>query len=389
MVMLTGGQVSMAISSSIVFIFTFLLFLSGYILQQQTVRGIQEAIKPRLPQPKAPVPEEPFNPNARLARVLGSRDPAHEKFIAETQVDWRKLGYVQLVTHHRDVCTAVMQFAELHREKSPASRVLLFPRAWIEDEEDDDPYLETSRRLLRAAARRYRVVLRPVDPVIKGDGDSTRPRYSLASFFSLIDFDRLLYLAPSGIIIDSLAMDALLAFAASRRLAALPEDPTASRISTDFMLLQPSLSTFRKLSAALSEADVSDTKLFQKIFDASTSLLPPTAESETTLYYESSELRTLDDPESFNSTQFLSTTAYVRLADPELPGPEYDVPYGQMVQLRPKEDEPRWVWEKLYFKFRGSRMDVCGLDLLMPSKPKVAAATDEARYREAVAPEEL
>ncbi|KAK0645029.1 hypothetical protein DIS24_g8337 [Lasiodiplodia hormozganensis] len=373
----------MAISSAIVFIFTFLLFLSGYILQQQTVRGIQEAIKPRLPQPTKSVPEEPFNPNARLARVLGSRDPKHEKFIEETQVDWRRLGYVQLVTDHRDVCTAVMQFAELHREKSPATRVLMFPRAWIEDEEEEDPYLDTSRRLLRAAVRRYRVVLRPVDPIIK---DSVPPKYSLASFFSLIDFDRLLYLAPSGVIIDSLAMDALLAFSPSRRLAALPEDPTASRISTNFMLMQPSMSTFRKLSAALGKDDFSDQELFQKHFEASTSLLPPTAEAETTLYYESPELRALDDSESFNSTQFLTTTAYVRLADPELPGPEYDVPYGQMVQLRPKEDEARWVWEKLYSKFRGNRMDVCGLDLLMPSKPKVAAKTEDG---ETVTQEEL
>ncbi|KAF4538782.1 Glycosyltransferase family 8 [Lasiodiplodia theobromae] len=383
MVLLTGGQVSMAISSAIVFIFTFLLFLSGYILQQQTVRGIQEAIKPRLPQPTKSVPEEPFNPNARLARVLGSRDPKHEKFIEETQVDWRRLGYVQLVTDHRDVCTAVMQFAELHREKSPATRVLMFPRAWIEDEEEEDPYLDTSRRLLRAAVRRYRVVLRPVDPIIK---DSVPPKYSLASFFSLIDFDRLLYLAPSGVIIDSLAMDALLAFSPSQRLAALPEDPTASRISTNFMLMQPSMSTFRKLSAALGKDDFSDQELFQKHFEASTSLLPPTAEAETTLYYESPELRALDDAESFNSTQFLTTTAYVRLADPELPGPEYDVPYGQMVQLRPKEDEARWVWEKLYSKFRGNRMDVCGLDLLMASKPKVAAKTEDG---ETVTQEEL
>lgn len=334
--------------------------------------------------------------------MLGSRDPKHEKFIEETQVDWRRLGYVQLVTDHRDVCTAVMQFAELHREKSPATRVLMFPRAWIEDEEEEDPYLDTSRRLLRAAVRRYRVVLRPVDPIIKGDGGMwchfprepsllltlylAPPKYSLASFFSLIDFDRLLYLAPSGVIIDSLAMDALLAFSPSRRLAALPEDPTASRISTNFMLMQPSMSTFRKLSAALGKDDFSDQELFQKHFEASTSLLPPTAEAETTLYYESPELRTLDDPESFNSTQFLTTTAYVRLADPELPGPEYDVPYGQMVQLRPKEDEARWVWEKLYSKFRGNRMDVCGLDLLMPSKPKVAAKTEDG---ETVTQEEL
>lgn len=137
------------------------------------------------------------------------------------------------------------------------------------------------------------------------------------------------------------------------------------------MLIQPSSSTFRELASARVEND-DDKALFQRFFESSSSLLPPTAEDDTTLYFESPELRTLDDPESFNSTQFLASTAYVRLTDPEFPGPEYDIPYGEMVKLRPKENEVRWVWEKLYFKFRGGRMDVCGLDLLLvPSKPKV------------------
>lgn len=142
---------------------------------------MQEAIKPRLPQPipaASPV-EEPLNPNARLARRLGYRDPKYENMIEEMQIDWNRLGHVQLVTDHRQVCTAVMLFADLHRDKSPAARILLFPRSWIEDtDEEVDPYLETSRRLLRAAVRRYKVIIRPIDPVIAGDGGMFLPSTS-------------------------------------------------------------------------------------------------------------------------------------------------------------------------------------------------------------------
>ncbi|QSZ37087.1 hypothetical protein DSL72_009179 [Monilinia vaccinii-corymbosi] len=45
--LLTSGQVSVAISSFIVFFFTTALFLSGYVLQQATVRDLREAINPQ------------------------------------------------------------------------------------------------------------------------------------------------------------------------------------------------------------------------------------------------------------------------------------------------------------------------------------------------------
>ncbi|TVY21514.1 hypothetical protein LARI1_G000500 [Lachnellula arida] len=48
MVLLTSSQVSVAISSCIIFFFTTALFLSGYVLQQQTVRDIRAAIKPQI-----------------------------------------------------------------------------------------------------------------------------------------------------------------------------------------------------------------------------------------------------------------------------------------------------------------------------------------------------
>ncbi|KAG0650350.1 hypothetical protein D0Z07_2984 [Hyphodiscus hymeniophilus] len=45
--LLTSGQVSVAISSVVIFMFTSALFLSGYALQQQTVRDLRAAIQPK------------------------------------------------------------------------------------------------------------------------------------------------------------------------------------------------------------------------------------------------------------------------------------------------------------------------------------------------------
>ncbi|KAH8660772.1 hypothetical protein BGZ60DRAFT_566471 [Tricladium varicosporioides] len=50
--LLTSSQVSVAISSFIVFFFTLALFLSGYVLQQQTVRDLRAAIKPQIVRPQ-------------------------------------------------------------------------------------------------------------------------------------------------------------------------------------------------------------------------------------------------------------------------------------------------------------------------------------------------
>ncbi|KAG9231836.1 hypothetical protein BJ875DRAFT_545069 [Amylocarpus encephaloides] len=51
MVLLTSSQVSVAISSAIVVSFTSALFLSGYVLQQATLRDLRAAIKPQMVRP--------------------------------------------------------------------------------------------------------------------------------------------------------------------------------------------------------------------------------------------------------------------------------------------------------------------------------------------------
>ncbi|KAK4151918.1 hypothetical protein C8A00DRAFT_16746 [Chaetomidium leptoderma] len=56
--LLSSGQVSVAVSSSIVFLCTAALFFSGYVLQQRTLRDLRAAIKPSpRPFPKIFLPD--------------------------------------------------------------------------------------------------------------------------------------------------------------------------------------------------------------------------------------------------------------------------------------------------------------------------------------------
>ena len=156
------------------FIFTTLLFLSGYVLQQQTVRNLQAAIKPPRPPPSSTLSLSASNSASAVVRVFG--DPpgspgrvAYEEYLTEVRPKdgWKKVAYAQLVKEHVHVCSAVMLFAELARQKSKAERVILYPKVWDKGEgraqEPLNPYTETSKRLLKMASDRYGVVLRAME----------------------------------------------------------------------------------------------------------------------------------------------------------------------------------------------------------------------------------
>lgn len=190
--LLSSGHVSLLLSAAVVFLFTLALFLSGYVLQQRYVHTLHAAIKPRLPKPlPPPVLVAPPTLDAKWARPGGGPaaidDPpplpadAHAHYVASQALDWSRLGYVQVVREHMELCSAVMLLADLARMKSPARRILLFPQRWLAaaaDHTDDDnttygPELATTRRLLRTAARRYGITLLPMQPLVDGaDGEA-------------------------------------------------------------------------------------------------------------------------------------------------------------------------------------------------------------------------
>lgn len=266
-----------------------------------------------------------------------------------------------------EVCSAIMVFAELHKLKSPSRRVLLFPKTWLATRTAEEVYdgeLETSKRLLRMAARRYSVILHPIEP-FTGTADAHLPSsYSLGSVFALTEFDRILYLQTPGLVLDSLPLDSLLAFAPRRSVSALPTNGEGTELDTSMLLVIPSVENYAILRTRKTQKPVSDISLFRDSFPAPSSLLAPsTLEDYPDFFSSTSLLHSVPTETEFNTSSYLSSTAYIHINDESLPGPEYDVHWGEKIKARPENHDAQIMWERIYESFRNKRMDVCGLDL--------------------------
>jgi hypothetical protein len=246
--------------------------------------------------------------------------------------------------------------------KSAAPRLLLFPQHWIEEKDGEilDPFMETSRRLLKKASRRYRVTLVPVRPDVAGKSKDDPEAYSTAILATLDHYKRVMTFPPPGLVLDTTPLDSILAFADTQSIAAYP---TLNDTESSTMLVVPSSSSKEALSRttlSLSEADA---------------LLPDV--QDHSLFTTSKALRTAD-PKTFNATDFITATAYVHFTDPDLPGPEYDIPYSNIVKMRPEGDDQAFLWEKMYSTYKDRRYGVCGLDLeVWPPLPKVEPVVEK------------
>jgi hypothetical protein len=132
------------------------------------------------------------------------------------------------------------------------------------------------------------------------------------------------------------------------------------------------METFHQLKELRSAQPMADLALFRKSFSAPESLISQWSLSMGNVVYESQKLR--DAIDGFNATLFEQATTFVRFSDPEIPGPEYDVPYYLRAELRPENEEAKEAWEKLYERFRQRRMEVCGLDLEYWRQPMLAGS---------------
>lgn len=365
MVLLSSSQVQVILSSAIsksssslsadiftnrikVASFTLLLFLSGYVIQQRTVQGLQAAIRPRAPSPHV----DALSPTAADPRSKASRPLGRLKDYAKLQLNlkdqgkpfsWNRLAYAQVVREHSEVCNALILFGELHRSKSPVPKLLLFPAAWIADTDDKNQEWETTRRLLRKATRRYRVTLVPIENSEIWED----PREK--NLFFLKDYDRVIALPLPGLVINSVPLDTLLAYDQSKDAISSYSATKDGAMSSSIIVVRPTVkqaettfSSIPSLFTSSSDSDLPDPSIFSNVIDLRT------RHSES-------------DP--FNATKFLTETSYVHISDPELPGPEYDFPYYEMVRRRPEDEDQGFLWEKMYSTYKDRRYEVCGLDL--------------------------
>ena len=205
----------------------------------------------------------------------------------------------------------------------------------------------------------------------------------MTSLFGMTHYDRILYLSSPGVLLNPAPLDSLLAYAPEQSFAALrgsnPEHPS---ISDSLYLLRPSKKMYTNFTQTLSTTPTSDFSLLSNAFPVPGAYFPeyllpassPLVSTTSSLtFYSERDIKT-----SFNTSDFLDNTAWVRLWDPELPGPEYDVPYHERHRVAPKDENARIVWERLYNVFQEDRMEVCGLDLETYHEAKAPEQNDEA-----------
>lgn len=133
-------------------------------LQQQTVRNLQAAIRPLHP-PQTPS----LDKNLLVSKHIGSLQvhSTDDKLLTSKKPKggWAKAAYVQVLRDRTQACTAVMLFAELERQDSMAQRIIIYPEEWHLERGkrvDSSSPVRTSLRLLENAASRYKVLLQPV-----------------------------------------------------------------------------------------------------------------------------------------------------------------------------------------------------------------------------------
>ena len=184
--------------------------------------------------------------------------------------------------------------------------------------------------------------------------------YPLAGLFSLTKFDRLMYLRPSGLILNSSPLDDLFTTPMNTSVATLSAQFGDFPVSPSMVLLRPSMERYHNLAGSLSSGEYSEESFLQNTSRIVENSPRPDREN-VRLLAETSALRVEGD--GFNATSFFADTSYVHIRDPAMPGPEYDAPRDAFLQARPNGFHARGAWEDIYETYRTKRMDICGLDL--------------------------
>lgn len=300
MVLLTSSAVSVAISGFIICAFTFLLFLSGYVLQQRTVRSLQEALR-QPPEPK-PIPSLP--PQFRRPEVLVEQDGEQELdevvvvtgteqmeqqdgvvrsegmgvdgtqtlVLLETTVErippatertqkQESLAYLLTIPEPEDLCSAAL-FARQQRQSSTVRQkpaiIFLYPSTW---ETSPSPVHIAALSFLRDIQDEHSLTYHPVEisGIWSGVGTNSQLLGELQRYFW--DFDRILYLKSPGMVMDMSAIESALQYSSTKKswapvTASAGHDPEMLFWSRKKGLMMPR-GEMRKmtLSAVTSHAD--------------------------------------------------------------------------------------------------------------------------------------
>lgn len=305
--------------------------------------------------------------------ILPHRTPVHAPSLNYKNVDWSHFAYSQYATDSAYLCNAVMVFEALARLGSKADRILLYPQQWdtdISDETDRDS------QLLVKAREYYNVKLIPVE-IPKKDDDAWDGSFSKFLTWSQTQYERILHLDSDVTILKSMDELFMLPRAQVAMVRAYWELPRTRKLTSLFVLLEPSEQEFKRLTTA-SRPDNRpqgeyDMDILNRFYGDSAMILPHQRYGML-----SGEFRAKDHSnflgntyEKWNADLMYREASLVHFSDWPLPKPWIMWPHKLIGDVMPKcwserglevqHCKEKEIWLNLYDDFRKRRKDVCAL----------------------------
>lgn len=219
MVLLTSSTVSAILSMGVICIFTILLFLSGYVLQQQSVKNIQHALRSPA-EGGAAKRHGPVGSTFQKKRGVSDQDLeiAADQEVPRSSGDGSSgnYAYLQLLSHPdpSDICSAILFFKQLATNGTAVQdRLFMYPQEWDRMPANKiGKSTTTALSILRTASIKYGIWLLPIDTsAATSHGNSVNDAKLLRlGQIQFMQYDSVLYVRTPGIILDTERLDQVL-----------------------------------------------------------------------------------------------------------------------------------------------------------------------------------
>ncbi|RYP91556.1 hypothetical protein DL770_002336 [Monosporascus sp. CRB-9-2] len=282
------------------------------------------------------------------------------------KTDWSRFAYTQYVTNQAYLCNSVMIFETLHRLKSKADRVMLYPEDMM-DPAETNPESEEARLLVKARDQ-YNVKLVPV-----------AVQHTWAeSFTKLLAFNQTQYQRVLNVDSDSTILQTM------DELFLLPPCPVAMPraywlfpdkkvLSSQLMLVQPSEVEFDRVMKTMesSSRDDYDMEVVNELYIDQAMILPHRPYDLVTGEFRggSHEKYLGTDREEWDPVAVFNEAKFLHFSDWPVPKPWLSDEAMRM-QYQPacetkdgREDcTTRTLWNGFYKDFAERRKNVCLID---------------------------
>ncbi|KAL9131335.1 MAG: hypothetical protein Q9217_000714 [Psora testacea] len=311
--------------------------------------------------------------NTSNIHLFPVRAPIHAPSLIYKNIDWSRYAYSQYATNSAYLCNAVMVFESLSRLGSKADRILLYPQEWdleISGTSDRDS------QLLVKARDWYHVKLIPVD-IGKTDDDAWNGSFTKFMTWRQTEYDRVLHLDSDVTVLKNLDELFVLPSAPVAMLRAYWQLPEQRKLTSLFILLEPSEQEYQRLMTA-SRPDHRpkgeyDMEILNRFYRDSAMILP-----HRQYGLLSGEFRGIDHSnflsnyfEKWNPDLIYREASLVHFSDWPLPKPWVMWPHQLIGEIMPKckyaeggmvdNCKDKEIWVGLYDDFRKRRKEVCAL----------------------------